>query len=92
MDVVAENMVDELLGTEEIVDDHNILTDDVEPDDPENKNIEQAVIEKINRFVRFPLTRIKSIIKADSDVNLASHDAVVLIAKATVIVLATILN
>jgi Histone-like transcription factor (CBF/NF-Y) and archaeal histone len=40
--------------------------------------------EKQERILRFPLTRIKTIIKTDTDVTIASHDAVVLIAKATV--------
>ena len=40
--------------------------------------------EKCERIIRLPLTRIKTIMKTDSDVTLASQDAVVLIAKATV--------
>ncbi|ESO09539.1 hypothetical protein HELRODRAFT_127849, partial [Helobdella robusta] len=36
-----------------------------------------------DKIVRLPLTRIKTIIKTDSDVNLVSHDAVLLITKAT---------
>ena len=40
--------------------------------------------EKMERLFQLPITRIKSIIKLDPDVTLASQDAVVLIAKATV--------
>ena len=40
--------------------------------------------EKQERILRLPITRIKTIIKTDTDVTIASHDAVVLIAKATV--------
>ncbi|XP_035206718.1 DNA polymerase epsilon subunit 4-like [Stegodyphus dumicola] len=38
--------------------------------------------EKIEKLVQLPLTRIKNLIKLDPDVNLASHDAVFVIAKA----------
>jgi hypothetical protein len=48
--------------------------------------------EKHERVLRFPLTRIKTIIKTDSDVTIASHDAVVLIAKATVHSFRTIIS
>ena len=35
------------------------------------------------KIVKLPLSRIRSIIKVDPDISIASHDAVVLIAKAT---------
>ncbi|XP_064626023.1 DNA polymerase epsilon subunit 4-like [Lineus longissimus] len=38
---------------------------------------------KSQKIVKLPLTRIKSIMKMDPDVTLASQDAVILIAKAT---------
>ena len=48
-------------------------------------NVDSSVQpDRTERLLKFPLTRIKTIIKTDSDVNLASSDAVVLIAKATV--------
>ncbi|GFW36349.1 DNA polymerase epsilon subunit 4 [Trichonephila clavipes] len=37
---------------------------------------------KMEKLVQLPLTRIKNLIKLDPDVNIASHDAVVAIAKA----------
>jgi DNA polymerase epsilon subunit 4 len=40
--------------------------------------------EKSERLVKFPITRIKTIIKTDPDVVMAGQDAVILIAKATV--------
>ena len=48
-------------------------------------NVDSSVqLEKTERLLKFPLTRIKTIMKTDTDVTLASLDAVVLIAKATV--------
>ena len=40
--------------------------------------------EKTEKLVRFPITRIKHLVKMDPDVNLCSHDALFLITKATV--------
>lgn len=37
---------------------------------------------KMEKLVQLPLTRIKNLIKLDPDVNIASHDAVIAIAKA----------
>ena len=51
---------------------------------------ETADIEKVERLLKLPLARIKSLIKLDPDVTLASIDAVVLIAKATVSSLVTL--
>lgn len=39
--------------------------------------------EKTEKLVRFPITRIKHLVKMDPDVNLCSHDALFLITKAT---------
>jgi len=50
----------------------------------ENDADSNAALERTERLLRFPLTRIKTIIKTDNDVTIASLDAVVLIAKATV--------
>ena len=50
----------------------------------ENNADSNANLQRTERLLRFPLTRIKTIMKTDSDVTLASLDAVVLIAKATV--------
>ena len=40
--------------------------------------------EKGDKLLKLPLSRIRTIIKQDPEVHLASHDSVVLIAKATV--------
>lgn len=37
-----------------------------------------------NKFLRLPLTRVKNIMKFDTDCTLVSQEAVVLVAKATV--------
>jgi len=50
----------------------------------ENNADSNAHLERTERLLKLPLTRIKTIMKTDSDVALASLDAVVLIAKATV--------
>ena len=44
----------------------------------------EADNEKGEKLLKLPLARIRTIIKQDPDVHLASHDSVVLIAKATV--------
>ncbi|KAK3922287.1 DNA polymerase epsilon subunit 4 [Frankliniella fusca] len=51
----------------------------------EKENLEANIAEeeKSEKLVKLPLSRIKSIIKMDPDVNLASQEAVFLIAKAT---------
>ncbi|ELU05071.1 hypothetical protein CAPTEDRAFT_218640 [Capitella teleta] len=46
--------------------------------------------EKSERVVKFPITRIKTIIKTDPDVTMASQDAVVLIGKATELFIQTL--
>ena len=50
----------------------------------ENNADSNVQLERTERLLKFPLTRIKTIMKTDSDVTIASLDAVVLIAKATV--------
>ncbi|GIX95884.1 hypothetical protein CDAR_377011 [Caerostris darwini] len=37
---------------------------------------------KVDKIVQLPLTRVKNLMKLDPDVNIASHDAVIAIAKA----------
>ena len=80
----AENFEteNELLGSEEIVEDFNILQESLDLENSENtdKKAEETLVKQL----KLPLTRIKTIIKTDPDVSLASHDAVVLLAKATV--------
>lgn len=39
---------------------------------------------KMEKIVQLPITRIKNLMKLDPDVNIASHDAVIAIAKAAV--------
>ena len=53
--------------------------DDIVVDD--NTNTES---EKTERIVKLPLSRIKHMVKLDPDVTLASQDAVLMIARATV--------
>ena len=53
--------------------------------DSEPQTSEQETeLEKEGKLLKLPLSRIRTIIKQDPDVHLASHDSVVLIAKATV--------
>jgi len=54
------------------------------PESRENDDSDLTQSEKTERVVKLPLTRIKHIMKMDPDVTLASQDAVVMIAKATV--------
>lgn len=53
-------------------------------EEKENQEVLNADEEKAEKLVKLPLSRIKSIIKMDPDVNLASQEAVFLIAKSTV--------
>lgn len=53
-------------------------------EEKENMDDLNAEEEKSEKLVKLPLSRIKSIIKMDPDVNLASQEAVFLITKATV--------
>ena len=46
---------------------------------------ERTTEEKAEKLVRFPITRIKHLVKMDPDVNLCSQDALFLITKATVL-------
>jgi DNA polymerase epsilon subunit 4 len=46
-------------------------------------NVEEA--NKVEKIVRFPITRIKHLVKMDPDVNLCSQEALFLITKTTVI-------
>ncbi len=55
-----------------------------ESENVENTDTRTTESEKTERLVKLPLTRIKHIMKMDPDVNLASQEAVILIAKATV--------
>ncbi|CAH1775230.1 unnamed protein product [Owenia fusiformis] len=61
----------------------NVQPFEEEPTDPDGPEPETEEVEKTERIVRFPITRIKTIMKQDPDVNLASQEAVALIAKAT---------
>ena len=57
---------------------------DVSAENVENVDPEQTESDKTERLIKLPITRIKHIMKMDPDVNLASQDAVILIAKAAV--------
>ena len=61
-----------------------IVEESIENTQTESVEIETASSDKSDKLIKLPLSRIKHIIKQDPDVNLASHDAVVMIAKATV--------
>lgn len=47
------------------------------------KDVNNTAIQNSEKIIKFPLTRVKTIIKQDPDVTLASQDAVIVIAKAT---------
>jgi len=47
-------------------------------------NDKASIEEKSEKLVRFPITRIKHLVKMDPDVNLCSQDALFVITKATV--------
>ena len=68
-----------MAGTENLSEEQISSVDDVVVDD--NTNTES---EKTERIVKLPLSRIKHMVKLDPDVTLASQDAVLMIAKATV--------
>ena len=57
---------------------------ETEPEQTQNSTNEEISGEKPNRITKFPMTRIKTIMKTDPDVTLASQESVVLISKATV--------
>lgn len=52
-------------------------------EEKENVDCQTAEEEKVEKLVKLPLSRIKTIIKMDPDVNLASQEAVFLITKST---------
>ena len=70
VDETPSPVIEDIIETVEEIREDN-ADNDVHPEKPE-------------RVLKFPLTRIKTIMKTDSDVTLASLDAVVLITKATV--------
>ena len=73
-----------MAGCEEIEDDLSMETgENVVENDTEPSQITET--EKHERIIKLPIARIKHIIKLDPDVTLASQDAVIMIAKAVVI-------
>ncbi len=58
--------------------------EEMQETNPENESQEPSESDKNERVNKLPLTRIKHLIKMDPDVTLASQDAVIMIAKATV--------
>merc|ERR1712062_356165 len=56
---------------------------DIAQENEEKENIEDGEVEKSDRLLKLPISRIKNIVKMDPDVSLASTEAVKLIAKAT---------
>ena len=57
---------------------------EIETEHGEIEDIQSTELDKTDKLIKLPLARIRTIIKQDPDVHLASHDSVVLIAKATV--------
>ena len=62
-------------------DDMEIQTNDIRNDESQEKSNE---CEKSERLLKFPLAKIKHIIKIDPDVNITSQDAAIMMAKAAV--------
>lgn len=74
----GENSESEARETEET------LEAAVEDEPIVEEEVLQEVNDERNLGLKFPLTRVKKIMKADPDLQLASQDAVFLITKATV--------
>ena len=55
-----------------------------------NEHVEQAETEKNERLTRLPLARIRTLVKADQDVTIASQESVFLITKATELFIETV--
>ena len=62
----------------------------INPDKSTDEQVEQNENEKSERLTRLPLARIKTLIKADQDVTIASLESVFLITKATELFIETI--
>uniref|UniRef100_A0A1B6C1F2 Transcription factor CBF/NF-Y/archaeal histone domain-containing protein n=1 Tax=Clastoptera arizonana TaxID=38151 RepID=A0A1B6C1F2_9HEMI len=78
----------------EIMDEFEEGTELINPVEPEVELPEdgEQTNEKVERLSKLPLARIKSIMKTDPDVNLASQEAVFLISKATELFIKSIAN
>lgn len=68
-----------MAGVEEI----ESQTDDKENSEKAEKTKEKVPNQENEKLMKLPLSRIKSIMKSDPDVTLASQEAVIAIAKAT---------
>ena len=68
-----------MAGVEEI----ESQTDDKENSEKAEKTKEKVPNQENEKLMKLPLSRIKSIMKSDPDVTLASQEAVITIAKAT---------
>lgn len=80
MDQMEENEIElESVVIDSTTDDSALLSESVQP--RSDNGTEELKTEKL---VRFPLTRVKHLVKMDPDVNLCSQEALFLITKATV--------
>lgn len=81
----GQNEMTTLLGESisEVVVEDSVVQEIVETEDLEKTHSTDKLPEKSEKLLQMPLTRIKSIIKLDPDVTLASQEAVIMIAKAT---------
>jgi hypothetical protein len=61
-----------------------IIETNTDSSTPISEGITNSCEEKAEKLVRFPLTRIKHLVKMDPDVNLCSNEALFLLTKATV--------
>ena len=68
-----------MAGIIESSEEHISAVEDVVVDDSTNTELEKS-----ERIVKLPLSRIKHMVKLDPDVTLVSQDAILLIARATV--------
>lgn len=83
MDQMEENEIElETVVVDSNADCDTLPTDSASAEKTAN-NVEDT--NKVEKLVRFPITRIKHLVKMDPDVNLCSQEALFLITKTTVI-------
>lgn len=68
---------------EDVQEEEPTIENDTEP--VVEEEVQREISDERNLGLKFPLTRLKKIMKTDPDLQLASQDAVFLITKATVI-------
>ncbi|XP_048733757.1 DNA polymerase epsilon subunit 4-like [Ostrea edulis] len=72
-----------MAGSGEDVDLQTLETADKENSEKPEKSKEKASNQDNEKLMKLPLSRVKSIMKSDPDVTLASQEAVIAVAKAT---------